>query len=113
MRNLKNNKALKSRRNLRLCNQCRLIAESAKRIDTSLEGLTDAVYGIAESLDFMASEYRKPLSINQLSEAESNAIYNTLKNLYVDGLKMQPSSQDFDMAMQRILFISKGWCFNG
>lgn len=51
-------------------------------------------------------------TFNCLTDKESKVIYEALKKSYLDGLDIEPSGQDHELAMSRIERIANGRCFN-
>lgn len=92
--------------------------EQMRVLNSTIERMHDRMVEIAESADFIASEFEaeaefKAKRFNILNEREKLAIKETLTKLYLDGLDKQPTEEVYASEMERIRLVSNGWCWNG
>lgn len=90
----------------------RVIKQQNEAMQQLTAGLQDALYSIAESLDFMAAKHASGEVDIKPTEIESAIIYEALKKHYLDSMKETPGEQAHEQAMLRIRHLANGGCFN-
>jgi hypothetical protein len=78
------------------------------RLENRLDGIADALYSIAESLDFMAATSENPDVCTKPTERETAIIFEALKNDFIGQMTTLPTEVEHLAAMRRIRALSKG-----
>jgi hypothetical protein len=89
-----------------------IISHQIKDFNIAANTMIEKLSDMAESMDFISSEYEGKQRFNRVTDKEQKSIKDALTKLFLDGMIDQPSEQEHQLAMARIESIANGWCWN-